>query len=74
MKENKKILDLFMEELWGLLGDDVTAYNELYDALIFYVTDSVNTHNEVGPSFDLCVVFLTALKNCLNEVLFNNEK
>ena len=74
MKGHKKIFDLLVEELRGMYGDDVAAYNDLYDALIYYVTSSINQTAMVTIHFDVAVFFLERLKECINEVLFHYEE
>ena len=74
MKQNKKILNLLSNHLWGMYGDNVSSYNELYDSLLNFVTSSlISTKTLDSNQLDVAMFFLDSLKSCINEVLFNEE-
>ena len=74
MKQNKGIFNLISEHLWGMFGDDVSSYNDLYDSLLSFVTSSlISTNSLDSEQLDIAMFFLDALKSCINEVLFNEK-
>ena len=74
MKQNKGIFNLISEQLWGMFGDDVSSYNDLFDSLLSFVTSSlISTNSLDSEQLDIAMFFLDSLKSCINEVLFNEK-
>lgn len=69
------ILDNLKDNLKGLLGDnDIKAYNDLYNGLFYYITCCVNHNGDIDNNYDLCITFLTILKEAIDKEIFKNEK
>ena len=74
MENNKQILNILTEKIDYLLGkNDIEAYNKLYDGLFYHITLCVNNEGITNEYFDLCITFLTLLKESINAALFQNE-
>ena len=75
MENKNQILDIFKDKLSMFLGNNyIKEYNNLYNGLFYYITCCVNHDGDIGSQYDLCITFLTILKESIDEVLFPNEE
>ena len=74
MNENNNILKIFTNKLSQFLGkDNIEGFNNLYNGLFYYITCCVNYDGSIGEQYDLCIVFLTILKNSIDTVVFSKD-